>query len=123
VWINGPFRAGEKDLDIYKKDGGLMSKIPNGKRAIGDRGYSGVPGHISTRNEFDTAEVKTFKNRALSRHESFNGRLKRFQALSGCFRNQHNHDGETPHDLHKTVFEAVCVIVQYEMEHHPVFDV
>jgi hypothetical protein len=32
VWINGPFPAGNTDLMIYRKDGGLKSMIPAGKK-------------------------------------------------------------------------------------------
>jgi hypothetical protein len=125
VWINGPFRAGEGDLTIFKKDGGLMQKLPPGKRAIGDHGYEGLPTHTSTRNkEFDDDEIKKYKRRALSRHESFNSCVKRFAVLAMTFRNYHDHQGLTENDRHKAVFEAVCVILQYEMENgNPLMDV
>ena len=60
--------------------------------------------------------VKSFKRRARARHETFNGRLKNFKILAERFR----------HGVpkHKAVFEAICVIVQYDMENgHPMFDV
>ena len=41
AWINGPFQAGEHDLTIYRKEGGLKTKIPPGKLLIKDRGYTG----------------------------------------------------------------------------------
>ena len=56
-WVNGPFPAGQNDMRIFKKDGGLMSKIPDGKRAAGDEGYVGEPEEVSTRNEFDSEHV------------------------------------------------------------------
>ena len=45
VWIDGPFKAGESDLNIFRKGGGLKSKMPDGKKAIADGGYTG--GHPS----------------------------------------------------------------------------
>jgi hypothetical protein len=43
VWIDGAFKAGESDLNIFRKCiwGGLKSKIPAGKKAIADGGYTG----------------------------------------------------------------------------------
>ena len=100
---------------IFRKRGGLKDNIPVGKRVIGDRGYTGEPDIISTQNEFDPREIAEFKERVLSRHETFNGRLKGFKCLSTKFR----HGVEN----HKVAFEVVCVIVQYEMENgSPLFD-
>jgi len=118
VWINGPFHASVHDLTIYQKPNGLKSKMPAGKKAVADRGYVGEAGarNLSMRNTFDSKAVRDFKRRVRARHENFNARLKSFQILDGCFR----------HGVkkHKTVFEAVCVIVQYDMENgHPLFDV
>ena len=54
--------------------------------------------------------------RAHARHEAFNGRLKSFKVLAEKFRH-----GQ---EKHKSVFEAVCVIVQYDMENgRPLFDI
>jgi SRSO17 transposase len=108
VWINGPFPAGTNDITIYRKPNGLMSKIPAGKHVIGDQGYRGEPGTISTRNRFDTPAVKKLKCRTKARHESFNSRIKDFKVLDERFR----------HGLqkHKACFEACCVIVQYDLD-------
>ena len=114
VRINGPFPAGQHDITIFCKEGGLKSKIASGKRAVGDEGYRGEQ-QISTRNPLDSVMVKEFKKRARARHETFSGRIKSFKILAERFR----------HGVkkHKVVFEAVCVIVQYEMENgHPIFD-
>jgi hypothetical protein len=123
VWINGPFRAGETDMEIFRKPNGLQSKLLPGQMAIGDRGYEGVPG-ISWSNKEDDYETYTYKKRARARHETFNARIKRFEVLSKKFRSYHDHSGETVHDRHRAVFVAVCVVVQYDMENgHPLFEV
>jgi len=107
VWMNGPFKAGQNDITIFRNKG-LMDKIPNGKRAIADRGYQGEKEKCSTPNRHDTPEVRKFKGRVRARHESFNARLKNFKCLDVNFR----HGIEK----HKAAFEAVCVICQFQLE-------
>jgi hypothetical protein len=86
-----------------------------GKKVIADTIYKDPT--CSIHNRLDTPEVKRFKKRAQARHENFNGRLKIYSVLSGKFRHGH--------EKHKSVFEAVCVIItQYQLENgHPLFDV
>ena len=108
AWVNGPFQAGESDLHIFRVEGGLKSKIPPGKLVIADKGYNGESEVISVPNNFDTDEVKVFKQRARARQESFNARIKEFSILSQCFRSKP--------DLHVIVFEAVCVVAQFSIE-------
>jgi hypothetical protein len=126
VHIHGPFPAGIPDLSIFRSPGGLKSKLPDGKCVTADRGYRGEPA-LRTPNERDTEAAKTFKKRSQARHETFNSRLKSFNILSTRFRHSHsgrNKEGITCHDNHKTVFEAVCVLLQYDMENgHPLFAV
>jgi hypothetical protein len=82
--------------------------------AIGERAYK-YPKCI-TRNPFDSADAKKIKRHVRGRHEVFNRRVKMFKVLSETFR--HNID------KHKCAFEAVCVVVLYEMENgYPLFEV
>jgi hypothetical protein len=126
VHIHGPFPAGVPDLTIFRSPGGLKSKMAEGKHATADRGYRGEPA-LRTPNDRDTETTRKFKKRSQARHESFNSRLKSFKILSTRFRHSHNGrkgQGETCHDNHKAVFEAVCVLLQYDMENgHPLFAV
>ena len=102
-------------MQIFRKPGGLKSKIPPGKMVIADKGYPGEPS-CRLRNSYDAPEVKTFKKRARARHETVNSRIKSFNVLAQRFCSDVS--------KHKVVFEAVCVITQYEMENgHPLFDV
>lgn len=102
------------DLVNFKAPNGLRRKIPAGKKVIADRMYKDPV--CSIRNSQDTTEVRKFKRRARARHESFNGRLKNFKVLAEKFRHGHA--------KRKAVFEAVCVITQYDLENgHPLFDV
>jgi hypothetical protein len=117
VWINGPsFPAGQSVIQTYRKPDGLKSKIPAGKRVIGDEGYKGEL-QISTRNAQDTRAVKNLMNRAKARQETFSKRINKiFKILDERFRHSVT--------KHKAVFEAVCVLVQYEMENgHPLFTI
>ena len=112
VWINGPFPAGQNDIKIFRKPGGLMSKIPDDCRAIGDEGYRGEPSKVSTKNTFNSDELKQFENRVRARHETVNSRLKAFDILGQVFRTK----GTNRMQYHKSAFEACCVIVQYEID-------
>jgi DDE superfamily endonuclease len=116
VWMNGPFKAGESDIVIFRKQDGLKTKLAPGQLAIGDKGYAGDVSVSIPNNDFDDPEINAFKRRARARHESFNARIKTFAVLSERFR----HSVEK----HKSVFEAVCVITQYSLENgSPLFDV
>ena len=109
VWMNGPFKAGVHDLTIFRN--GLRQKLADGKMAIADRGYRtskpdemfklAIP--VST----DSNELRSFKSRCRARHETFNSRIKNFRVLSDTYR----------HDIrkHQSAFQAVCVIVQYQI--------
>ena len=107
AWVSGPFKAGEADITIYRWNGSFKSKLPPGKLVIADKGYTGED-QISTPNQFDSDDVKKFKERARARQESFNARIKEFRVLAECFRSRP--------ERHGIVFEAACVIVQFSME-------
>ena len=109
----GGHRGGKHDKTVFTEIGGLNEKIPAGKLAITDRVYGSkkIPGDhakLSLPNGHDSRELANFKARVRSRHESFNGKLKMWKCMSDTFH----------HDLkkHKCAFEAVCVIVQYQMD-------
>ena len=117
VWFNGPFKAAQHDISIFCSENGLKHQIPEGKRVIADRGYASKRDAkvLSTPNSNDPVEVRKLKSRARARLESFNEKIKNFRVLSECFRHTL--------DDHKLVFEAVCVICQYQQENGlPLFD-
>lgn len=110
VWVNGPFEPGA-DQDKGNFASGLMSKIAPNKKLNADRNHnSSEPGMqvLATPNLMDPKELCRFKSRARLRHETFNSRLKCYKCLSEKFRHGI--------DKHKIAFEAVCVIVQYQMD-------
>ena len=113
VWVNGPTAPGEhNDLVVFRQ--ALKGKLPPGKQAIGDKGYSGEEEFISTYNDLDPREVAAFKERVCARHETFNKRVKVFDCLTKRFR----HGVEN----HKIAFEAICVLTVLEFEDSPLFD-
>jgi hypothetical protein len=113
--MNGPFPAGDHDINVFGNKG-LKAKIPTGKKVIGDNGYRGEDAIISMPNAHDPAEIQKFKSCAQSRNESFNAWLKVFWCLGVQF----CHGIEK----HRFAFEAVCVICQYQLENgSPLFDV
>lgn len=117
VWLNGPFPAGFSDRKIFKEFG-LKEKLKTtGKKGIADGGYTGHPNQLSTpNNRHDDKNVKTFKSRALKRHEKFNGMTKEFDCLSDRFRHSK--------DRFRDCFEAICVICQYQLENgHALYDI
>ena len=116
VWFSGPWPAGKNDISIFK-DGGLMDKIPEGKKGIADNGYKGHNGKLALSNSLDTEAVRLLKGRAKARQEQLNSRLRLFDCLDGRFRNRL--------DKHPIIFEAVLVLVQIQLDNNerPLFDV
>lgn len=115
VWINGPFKAGKNDIGMFRSDDGLESRIPDNMLALGDSAYKSSK-KATYKKRSDSKDLHDFKNRALARHETFNGKIKTFR----CLENRWRHCIKK----HKSVLEAVCVLVQYDMENgHPLFEV
>jgi len=105
AWFNGPYRAATADITIFRD--GLEARIPDGKLAVGDSGYSSSE-KVSIIQENDSEEVRQFKERARARQENINERLKRFDILDNRFR----YDAKK----HRVVFTAGLVLVQYDIE-------
>ncbi|EJK49115.1 hypothetical protein THAOC_32038 [Thalassiosira oceanica] len=130
VWMRGPLPAGEmhdgtevrplRALSIGT-DMNLNFLFLTGKKAIGDSGYSGIDNVTITR-EGHSREMKQWLGRAKNRQESLHSRIKSFNILKQRFR--HGRKGtDDKLDLHRTCVEAVCVLVQYDMDcGNPVFD-
>ena len=133
VWVNGPkpcglssdstmFRGGKKDDDEGDLDTtALYHMLPKGKKAIGDSGYEGMPEKVTITRDGQSKDLKQFLGRAKNRQESLHTRLKSFNCLYHRFR--HGKSTQNKMELHKMCVEAVCVIVQYDMENgSPIFD-
>jgi DDE superfamily endonuclease len=115
LWIGGPRPAGTPDIALCKETG-VLEKIPAGRKIIGDKGYRGVPDKITTPTGDESNNVKIFKGRARARHETINKRIKSFGIIRQQFRSDIGY--------HRMAFEAVCVLVQYDIESdHPLFEI
>ena len=117
AWVYGPTRPGAmNDLEVSKQ--ALLPELKRLKdiynqprRIIGDGIYSSEPEFISNKNSFDPKELSIFKQRALARHERFNGLLKNFGVLHHIFR----HGRGNVEDVHRYHFHACCELVQIQL--------
>jgi len=121
VFIEGPFRGGKPDLDMFRECGLMQKMIDNEKVCIADRGFrSKIPKEqkcFALPDFMDAGkELYNTKSRARLRQETWNGRLKHFGALSQTFTN-----GFVKHGI---VLRAVAVLVQYQMDNgSPIYSV
>ena len=112
VFIEGPFIGGKGDLDMFVESGLMKKMKDNGKVCVADRGFRSK--HTHERKVFaypdymDSKELHNFKSRIRLRQESYNRRLKHFEALSSAFKN-----GFIKHGV---ALRAVATIVQYQMD-------
>ena len=117
AWVYGPTRPGKhNDLQVLQQALiPALAALPNQpRRLLGDGIYGGEPDWVSTKSTFDPKEISTFKNRALARHEKYNGLLKNFNVLHHEFRHGKGEGNmEANHQLH---FHAVIVFVQVQID-------
>lgn len=116
VWISGPHKAGKyTDLKIFRKKlKGLVEKL-GGKKGMADGGFEGEEDLLCLPSSLDKTHERKYKSRARCRHETFNGRIKKYQSMDGKWK-----QGKKKHKL---AFVAICVILQYEMENgSPLFN-
>lgn len=121
VFIEGPFRGGKPDLDMFRESGLMQKLIENEKVCIADRGFrSKIPREqdcFALPDYMDAGkELYKMKSRARLRQETWNGRLKHFGVLSQTFIHGFN--------KHGIVLRAVAVLVQYQMDNgSPIYSV
>jgi hypothetical protein len=117
------FRGGKVATKVEDRDQeALFFKIPEGKLAVGDSGYKGEPEKIVCTDEDHHPALKKFMGRAKNRQESLHTRLRSFAILSDRF--HHGTGTQQRMDLQQACVEAVCVIVQYDIENdHPLFEI
>jgi hypothetical protein len=126
LFVSGPYPAGTSDLQMLRKDDGMLNQIPPGKRIIADRGYNGEAEKISVPSHLHDSEVANiFKRRARARQETFNARLKEFKILDVPFRHLIKNPNEDEYSLeeHKRVFESICIMIQYDLKYRSLFDI
>lgn len=97
VWVSGPYACGRNpDVKIYREQ--LKSRIQPREKVIGDNGYMD-PTILLQR---DAGDFSNFHTAARARHETVNGRLKRFRVLTVPYRHRR--------ELHGFCFYAVAHI-------------
>lgn len=121
AWIGGGLLAGIHDRTMFRKKlrAAILKKQQergNNFRAIVDHGYyaEDLREVIALREELDKPEVKSFKARALARHESFNRLTKHYGIMTKVF----HHDRGCPnyeHPRHKACLFVICVTIQVEL--------
>jgi len=133
IWIRGPLEASIHDISMFRgyttkdkkkkkvdKDA-FISRIPAGKKGVGDSGYSGEPNKIITTRKGQSAEMKRWLGRVKSRQESFFSRVKSFDIMKNRFR--HGKRGtKDKMNRHKLCFESVVVLLAYDIEINPLFE-
>jgi hypothetical protein len=117
LWIDGPFCSGKHDVNIFTSS--LVDRIPAGKFVIADRGYKCKRvthrAKVSLPSSTDSKELENFKMRARCRNKTFIARLKKFESLPGALF-CHGSGAEAGREFFGIVIEAMCVIVQYQMD-------
>ena len=107
----------------------LYWNVPQGVKLVGDSGYSGQQDKVTTTKDAHSKETKQLFARIKSQVETANGRFKNFKILTTGFRHYAGPAGledeqKTIAKLSKikTAFEAVVVLVEYDIENgHPLF--
>jgi hypothetical protein len=115
LWISGPFKGGTHDMTCFRRGFKRIMLPLQGKMLVGDSIYKGGDnfreehGMFAPPSPLDSEELSAWKSRVRCRQETINDRMKFFSILKQCFEC-------TDHNKHKAAFEAVAVIVQYQMD-------
>ncbi len=102
----------------------LYFQVSKREKLIGNLDYKDESSKVSTmmdEHSAEVTEVKDFFAWAKSRQETINTRLKFFNALRChvC----HGKGIENKLEAHQQCFEAICVLVQYDLKFHPLMEV
>jgi hypothetical protein len=106
VWVNGPFKCGKwADLSIFRNN--LKNLLLPREQVEADKGYRGDPSIRSPAMARSWGELQK-KKAARTRHNTLNGRLKKWGILNQVYRHSL--------DKHRDVFMAVCVLTQLTID-------
>ena len=107
VWINGPYKCGAfPDLKIFRLK--LKNLLDKDEFVKADNGYRGEPKCVRVASSFVSKKDKRAKKKVRARHETINGRFKKYSILSTRFR----HD----RSKHQMCFYAVASLEQISMD-------
>lgn len=118
--LHGPYPAGKYNDKVMWKESGVQDlMVDNGKRAIADGGYEGVPGVAVPIRRYHSQTTNIYFRRNRARVERTMGFLKNFRILANTFRVRKNRLIR-----HEQVFRAVGAIVATQLkEESSLFDV
>ncbi|KAL7479093.1 hypothetical protein ACHAW6_010175 [Cyclotella cf. meneghiniana] len=97
----------------------LLFQIANGKKAIEDSAFDGLPKKVTVKQPGHTQDVFRFLDMAQNRQEAYHAWFKNYNILYHHFR--HGKNTEDKMKLHKMAVGAVAVVVENDMKHHPLF--
>ncbi|KAL7499474.1 hypothetical protein ACHAWT_007755 [Skeletonema menzelii] len=133
VWKRGPFPPGKhhdkpifcgaENKDTPREDWdrtALYFQLPEGKKAIADSAYEGIPEKVTVKRYGQDREVTEFIDRAQNRQESYHSRLDSYAILRHRFR--HGTSTENKMDLHNLCVEALMVVVHFDLQHRPLWE-
>jgi hypothetical protein len=109
VHIFGPVRGGMGDKEMLSSSE-ILKRLKKGKLANTDRGYidqKKFGKQLSWPNPQDSPEVNNLKSRIRLRHETFNGKMACYSAMSQTWRHSE--------EQHNLAFRAVAVTIQYAL--------
>lgn len=116
LWVNGPYKGSVHDSKIAKDK--FIPKLLSTERAIGDKGYIGVPSMIVPYKPARSPEQKQFNLNHYTVRQSIercNKRIKQFK----CFQQQWRVRGKTGLLFHKWAFYIVCYLTQLQFLENP----
>ena len=93
----------------------LYFHIPQNLKLVGDSAYGGQPDKVTTTNDSHSKATKELFARMKSLQETVFKRIKDFKILSQTFR--HGSGTENRLEMIKVAFEAVAVLVEYDIEY------
>ena len=124
-WISGPqpptlsdikfLRGGEAGKKNEWDKSALYFHIPQNLKLVGDSAYGGQPDKVTTTNDSHSKATKELFARMKSLQETVFKRIKDFKILSQTFR--HGSGTENRLEKIKFAFEAVAVLVEYDIEY------
>ena len=99
----------------------LYFQLPEGKKAIADSAYEGIPEKVTVKRDGQDRDVFDFIDRAQNRQEAYHGRLDAYAILRHRFR--HGSSTEKKMELHNLCVEALMVFLHFDLHHRPLWEI
>lgn len=135
MWSRGPFPAGDplvahdgcffrggslkKPKSEWDKNS-LYFQIPDGKKAIGDSLYAGMPDKCTVALNGHNKVTRDLINLAKAREERYHGHTKEFNVLKYRFR--HGSSADDMLSKHKLCVDSIHILLHFDLQHRPLMD-